>query len=362
MNIYIYSGEFFGTNYFRAQLVRKYLERRGHAVVHSQHIMPEHSAGFDVIYILRPLWEYCSLEVIHKLKRAGVPIVMDYDDRLDSIPPWSPSAQFYQPWVKKDYHEHVFASADFITCGGPESQKDIKRWSSAPSMVINNAFDTEYKLLRPTNTFVRGVPTIGWVGGGQHQEDLESISDVWNECLNRGYHLEFLGDAPRCIVGKPNTNLTMGTQHVEMYFQIPPLLGFDVMLAPLLDIPFNRCKTDLKAMEYAWLTGCPMVLQDGIPTFVNWQEDGKRVFKASGNNWMEKIELAVEAMKTGGRKYWLPPGYSMEDTAPKWEEAMETAYRIVRGAEPPGPKIGNGRPAVLVGAQRKTEGLVTIGL
>lgn len=363
MKIFIYSGESYGTNYFRAQLVRRYLEKQGHQAVHSIHTFPEHAREFDIVYMLRPLFEYCPVDYLHMLQRYGVPIVVDFDDRLDAVPVWSPSSQFFNPWQKEDYYKWIYSSADLVTCASQYGADYITETYHKPTIVIPNAFDIEYKLLRPVRRLMpNDKPTIGWMGGGQHKQDLAAIAGVWDECLNRGYQLRFLGDVPNNIVGKPNTSMTMGTNHVEMYIQIPPLLSFDVALAPLLDIEFNRCKSCLKATEYSWLCGCPAVLQDLHP-YSGFQDDGKRVFKVNGYDtdaWMDKIELGLETMRTEGSRYSLDPRYTMNETIKLWIQAFEIAFQNVRGGVPPKGILGN--QVVHSGNVETKDGLVSLGV
>lgn len=346
MRIAIISGENYGTNYFRGALVKRAIDRWGaRAGVEAMFCsafptnLLEPSAGIDVFYFLRPTFDH-PIDLLHRIKRAGKPLVIDYDDDLFNVPAWSPAAQTFEIGSVRSYYKHALAAADLVTTTTKAASRIVGSYSGAESRVIPNAFDREHKLFRPMPQWVDGgTPNIGWSGGSQHSEDLKALEPVFMECLRRGYGLTFVGDGPRFLRGmspKHRVAWVPGNHNVEMYQQHMPLAGFDVGLAPVLDIPFNHSKSALKFAEYSWLCGVPAVVSD-IPCYAEVVPDGKRAFKVKGwevSSWMDAIEAGIETTKEEGRRYILHGQYDLENTWKQWVGAFADAYRIVRGADP----------------------------
>lgn len=350
MRVAILSGENYGTNYYRGTLVKRAIDRWGaeHGVTafHTHLFSMQFLApgAVDVFYCLRPIPELLPVELMHRLKREGRPIVVDYDDDLFAVPKWSTSSQTFDLGGIQEFCRGIMVAPDVVTTTTKAGARIVKDYApQAETRVIPNAFDPTLKLFRPFPAHQKGdVPNVGWSGGGQHTKDLEMLEPVFRECLKRGYGLTFVGDGPRALRGlspKHKIQWVNGSHNVEMYHQSMPIAGIDVGLAPVVDERFNHSKSALKAVEYSWLCGCPTVLSDlscydEIPT-----DDSMRATKVRGfdrDEWMAKIEHGLERMRTEGRRYCLPAAYHLRNTYEKWIEAFALAHRIARGEEAPG--------------------------
>lgn len=339
MRVYIFAGEIYGSCYYRAKLVSQWLNKIGVDTILTHTMSMRMLDKCDVFYFMRPTPDVVMIEKLHQMKREGMPIVVDTDDLLFETPIWSPAYATFDKFQVQEYYRRVYECADLVTASHRYiGEYFSKKYTPAPIRVIGNAFDTNIKLFRPKGTLKDDeIPCIGFSGGAQHEGDLDSIAGVWDECLKRGYGLRFLGTCPNCIIGKNRTEMINGNHVVDIYHQSLPLCEFDVGLAPLLDIEFNRCKSSLKAIEYQYLSGCPMVLQD-LPPYEDFKADGKRIFKINGNDtneWMDAIEKSLQVMRTEGRSYSINLKHTIDFTIHKWLGAFKDAYRIVKGEEPP---------------------------
>ena len=347
MRVAILSGENHGTNYFRGTLVKRAIDRwgkaRGVEAFHCGVFSMSFLETVDVFYFLRPNPEMAPPELMHRIKRLGKPIVMDFDDDLFNVPTWSMSSQTFDIRAVVDHFRYCYLTADLVTTTTEAAARRCREIAPQASIaIVPNAFDTDAKLLRPVPEPKKDdVPCIGWSGGSQHNEDLRAMEPVFRECMRRGYGLTFVGDGPRGLRGlspKHKIKWLPGNPNVEMYQQIMPLGGFDVGLAPIIDHPFNHSKSALKAAEYSWLCGCPSVLSDLSP-YDEVADDGRRFLKVAGFDvgaWMEKIEAALAAQREGGRRYVLPGAYDLRNTFPKWVGAFARAHREVTEREAPG--------------------------
>lgn len=345
MRVAILSGETCGTNYFRGTLVKRAIDRWGstHGVeaFHAHVFSMSFLTSVDVFYLLRPIPELMPIELLHRIKREGKAIVVDYDDDVLNVPAWSSSATTFDQEHVRKYCRSAFKVADLVTTTSAAAAGIVRGYApQAKIHVIPNAFDRAVKLLRPMPVHqANDIPCVGWSGGSQHNEDLAALMPVFHACLKRGYGLTFIGDGPRGLRGlSPRHKISWmgGTGNIEMYQQLMPLAGFDVGVAPVLDIPFNHSKSCLKAIEYSWLSGVPAVLSD-IPCYE--EIGGDRFFKVKGfdvDAWMAAIDAGIAITQREGRRYHLPERYDLNSTFYGWIEAFAQAHVEATGRVAPG--------------------------
>ncbi len=112
------------------------------------------------------------------------------------------------------------------------------------------------------------------------------------------------------------------------------LARFDVLLAPLLDIPFNHSRSALRPVEYSYLCGCPSIVSDLSPyDSLNSPDSLPICTKIKGfdtNDWMGAIENGITTMREVGRAPTIEGRFTMDVTAIKWMEAFTEAVKIVR--------------------------------
>jgi glycosyltransferase involved in cell wall biosynthesis len=127
-----------------------------------------------------------------------------------------------------------------------------------------------------------GVPTIGYMGTRTHEGDLRTILRGLRETISapgRGVRVELVGAAssPRVaslFEGRDFGILEPGPDGEYPRF-IPWLrrsVSWQAAVAPLQDSPLNRCKSDVKFLDYA-LLGVPGVYAD-VPAYRAVVESG----------------------------------------------------------------------------------------
>jgi tetratricopeptide (TPR) repeat protein len=96
---------------------------------------------------------------------------------------------------------------------------------------------------------------LGWAGSSGHRRDIEAVSDVIAQVMRACLHVDFayMGDETiyRILsVALPAGRITYtppGTLNEYLNF----LQKIDIGIAPLQDNPYNRCRSDIKFIEYA---------------------------------------------------------------------------------------------------------------
>jgi glycosyltransferase involved in cell wall biosynthesis len=106
--------------------------------------------------------------------------------------------------------------------------------------------------LRPRTDSIPEV-TIGWAGGKRSDADLVPMAEAWGRIARRypavtfalvGYH------SPAVQAAVPAAQLRL-VPWVPLDLYPMAYHGWTIGCAPLADTPFNRCKSAIKAFEYA---------------------------------------------------------------------------------------------------------------
>ena len=101
-------------------------------------------------------------------------------------------------------------------------------------------------------------PRVGWAGGASHTGDLEMIVDVVKEFANE-VEWVFFGMCPMKL--RPYVHEIHHGVDISLYPEKLASLNLDLALAPVEDNLFNRCKSNLRLMEYG-SCGIPVICSD----------------------------------------------------------------------------------------------------
>ena len=208
-------------------------------------------------------------QIIQLRKKMGKPTVFEIADNFLSLGPWVPNNDAYRnPLIRQNFL--YFASI----CDGLQfSTHEVALkfgFLNPVHTVLENQIGSFSKSLPPDRPFV-----FGWGGSKGHEADLAEIAPVILDFCKRhkdavfsymGYtpiFTKYFSSIPaaqcRCIEAGP----------IEAYFQF--LDSLHVGLAPLQNTDFNRCRSDVKFIEYAAHSVVP-VLADSPPYRVHGRD------------------------------------------------------------------------------------------
>ncbi|BBT39276.1 Glycosyl transferases group 1 [Pseudomonas guariconensis] len=103
-----------------------------------------------------------------------------------------------------------------------------------------------------------GKPRIGWVGAVSDVSDLEMIAEVIKSLANE-VHWVMLGACP--VLLRPYIHEFHQAVGIEQYPAKLASLNLDLGVAPLEDNFFNRCKSNLRLLEFG-ACGVPVICSD----------------------------------------------------------------------------------------------------
>ena len=182
--------------------------------------------------------------------------VYELDDYLGEIPP----ASFHAGFMPPDLSERIsraMAICDRATTTTPHMADWLRLLGATDVRVVPNGLPAARLRERE---FRGGRPRIGFAGGISHAGDLEIIRPAMQE----------IGDAVDWVFfGMQPENAPVRVEFHEgvpvgAYLDVLAKLDVDLLLAPLEDNAFNRCKSNLRLVEAASAGACA-IAQDMPP-------------------------------------------------------------------------------------------------
>lgn len=170
---------------------------------------------------------------------------------------------------------------------------------------------------------------IGWAGSITHSEDLQLIVEPLLLLLSKHPSIELhlagqFGNTLKNPFPKNDRIKLLNIVPIRHYQKL--LKNFDIGIAPLIDNPFNRSKSDLKLLEYAGL-GIPCVASAVIPYSLSIVH-GETGFLAKDNkDWVYYLENLIENRElyqkiSKASRIWSS-GRMISANISKWENAYK---------------------------------------
>lgn len=269
---------------------------------------------YDVVYLYREAALLGPPVFERMIKRAGVPIVFDFDDAI-FIRYKSPTNGYLSylkfPGKIKDICR---MSSHVIT--GNEYLADYARQANKNVTVIPTAIDTnKYHFREKPDTDDKIV--IGWTGSHSTVKYLDTLRTVWQRLAKEeNFRLRVIG-APHYEIDGVDVEVIKWQSATETE-DLQPL---DIGVMPLTDDIWTRGKCGMKALQYMAL-GIPAVCS---PVGVNSDiiQDGQNgLLAASTDEWVKKLKSLIRSadfrkkLGAAGRKT-IEQTYSAKIQAPR---------------------------------------------
>lgn len=336
---------------YRAELPARALAERGHRaefVTWDQRDPPppiERLREADVVHMWR-LFRAPARRLATALKDAGVAVVFDNDDDMTRVPKGSPAyteMKAARGQVAKELGA-MLRLTETVTTTCSELAGRLRRLGGGDVRVVENY--TEAGFLRERRPSADGV-VIGWVAGMEHRGDLRDLR------LRRA--LQQLLDAHSHVrVVSVGVDLGLRSDRYEHRAFVPfpelpdTIAQFDLGLAPIADVSFNRVRSNIKVKEYA-AAGVPWLASPIGPYKDLGKEQGGRL--VADYAWAETLaEIAADdaaRARLAERSAAWGRTQTVTHNAQAWEAVFaEAAARAGRAVDaPPAPGRGEGGTA-----------------
>jgi glycosyltransferase involved in cell wall biosynthesis len=260
-----------------------------------------------------------QLALIEGFKNAApdIKIIQTVDDLIGEVSKKHPYRQYQIREGHPRMMEALIGSDRLIVTTEPLA-KIYKRYVD-DVRIVPNTLGNQWLGLRKCAA-PRQRLRVGWVGAGQHQGDLELIGAVVTE-LAHEVDWVFMGMCTDEI--RKNLKEFHNFVSISEYPKKMAGLDLDIAVAPLEDNLFNKCKSNLRLLEYGAL-GWPVVCSNVFPFRVN----NPPVILV--NNNVEEWKRAIRSLydenfrKNQAQKIqqWVDNNYWLKNKVDEWKKSI----------------------------------------
>ncbi len=318
-----------GSSYYRIWLPFKHLDDQSH---HITGVLPPGGAmpgpkdaqGLDVLIFQRPAGKE-GARMLERLVGQGTKLVYEVDDDMLNVD--SSGLPHLHDDRARESVRRCLRLCDMVTTTNEYLAETVRPFNDniriLPNHVKAGLLD-QPKARKPHP----GRVTIGWAGGTSHLVDMVEIADTLRAVLNDNPAVEthFIGFDFSPLLGdlRARSRWTRWEPDVGDYYK---RIDFDIAVAPSADIPFNRAKTWLRALEMGAMA-VPIVAANRLP-YSDYVIDGKTGFLVdSPAEWQARLtdlindpEMRAE-MGAAGKEQ--AAGWTIEEGWKLWETAYES--------------------------------------
>lgn len=287
--------QWWGVAWYRARVPGTALNGLGYDVKMTDQLDRNWIEQCDV-FVTTPTANPQTLELVRHLKGRGALTVLDTDDDYWTLHPENPAS-----WSAENLatYANIGREVDRITVATPELV-DVMKPLNDRVYVLPNALPEAVWPAEPKEVKGEGEPLVlGWAGSTGHAPDLRMMYHILLQLLDEfptlevriaGLNTDQMPTHPRLIRPEP--------VKIEQY---PDLLaGFDIGIAPLIDSRFNRCKSDLKFLEYG-MVGLPVVASNVTPYSRSIKNGENGYLAKNAKGWLKYLRLLITDYETRAR-------------------------------------------------------------
>lgn len=194
--------------------------------------------------------------LIHQRRQLGRPSLCEVNDYLPDVQAWNPAHASWSDRRALYCFDQLIRRCDATQVTTEAIARRLADRARRIAVLPN-----QLEELPPLRALTTAAPPsaerpllIGWGGSFGHREDLRAIAPALIAWLQRQRHvrLELMSDP---LLAEPFAALDAERFRFTMAGSLPQYLdwlaGLDIGLAPLLPTEFNRCRSDVKFLEYA---------------------------------------------------------------------------------------------------------------
>lgn len=258
-------------------------------------------------------------------------ILSEIDDLIDSTPSYNPG---YKSGAFKPNSEMVKVAAehmrmaDGVVCSTDYLARSIYK-ENKNAHVIPNAID--FRRWNFTYEDHNGPIRIGWIGGGNHEEDLRIMPEVIGTICKKYPNVEFtfVHGAPKYLKKLHNKRVKIDRSWVNIfdYHKHMAEQRFDIGVAPLEYNRFNMAKSNLRYLEYSALH-IPSICQN-ICTYKGDIVNGQNGFLCKhAEEWVDALSKLIENKELrrtmGENAYsYVYKNYNIDDVAERYVKILK---------------------------------------
>lgn len=230
------------------------------------------------------------LPVLERRREQSRKTLAEYNDNFYAPQAWSPVVQEWSSPLVWQAYERIMSLADEVLVTGPGLEQLFAATVARKQIhILPNCFPFELEPFDSLYSSKEQELILAWGGSLGHMADLLSIAPLLREVLEETPHLRLhiMGNKaiPDLLRLPADRFQFTAWGAVQDYFRF--LRNAHLGVIPLLDTEYNRCRSDIKAVELAALGVLPLVPDilpyqefiqtNGIQPYRNFQELKERI-------------------------------------------------------------------------------------
>lgn len=221
---------------------------------------------FDVV-IFQKIQYKEALALLEKYKEMypDVLVVAEVDDSVGHVGPSNP--HFFQFADHHKWSAQHCVMSDAIIASTPYLGKSLEKFCDNIHISPNCINPETWKFKRVFKPKDDKMIRVGYVGAASHDEDLLIAYKGMLPLLDTNKYkfvIRYGGFRPKWLKKHRNIDFKRVSWRLDVYPQKLADLTLDLALAPLRDTEFNRCKSNLKWVEWSSI-GVPLLASDVEP-------------------------------------------------------------------------------------------------
>lgn len=239
-----------GSRHWRGTDPAKYLRAQGYEAYVSDEMVTEKALAWADVIVTNSIVSKDAIALIREYQVLhGKKLVVDCDDYFD-LNDDSPFLKEHTVSDAKEVIQITMGIADLITCTTTYLQSKLRLINPNVKVLPNMMDMGRWDLPKHFNT--SNKIRIGWAGSITHLNDLKAIVKPLIRIKEEYPQVEYV------FVGEPRIadEFPFPVEIIQgVPFEVWPArlsgLRLDIGLAPLLETPFNKAKSNIKFLEYA---------------------------------------------------------------------------------------------------------------
>jgi hypothetical protein len=201
--------------------------------------------------------------LIRHCRRQDIALLYDLDDDLRHVPRDHPDAEWLRP--QAPVVSRLVRGADAVWVSTPALAATLARLRDDVSVVENGLDERLWTRTAPRPH--RGPVRVLFMGTATHDADLAIVETALarvKAAFGEHVSMDLLGVSGRRDLPTWVNRVSMPVHATSSYPGFVDWITrqhWDIGIAPLADTPFNRCKSAIKALDYAAL-GLPVLASD----------------------------------------------------------------------------------------------------
>ncbi|WP_223920853.1 glycosyltransferase [Geobacter sp. AOG2] len=246
----------------------------------------------DLFIIQRFFPHEMSMPVIRQLMATGKPVVFEVDDYITAIPRSNPSYEWAQQCI--GHMEECIRDCDAVTVSTGALKEVFSRLNPSIFVLPNLIDDTLWE--QPAPPSGEGKIVIGFTGTNTHIPDIAFLEETLDRIAvaHPGkVTFTFMGCATERLSRLPGFRFIPFETTYQAYARTLQQVPMDIALVPLENNVFNRCKSNVKWLEYS-ACGIAGVYAD-LPPYNTTVEHGVTGVLAGNDpqQWFGAIDLLI---------------------------------------------------------------------